>query len=130
MHCPHCQGRLPAHRPVTDPSRYKLYAQHGEMELDAGRFKALVNHAREHILARRATAAMLRKLEAYVEVVERLEYDPAFASHLLDYDGDGGRRLFPGSTRAARLAELKGRLAKGQAREDDLLRYIRLMTGE
>lgn len=130
MHCPHCQGLLPAHRPVTDPRRCKLYGHHGEMELDAGMLKAMASHVMEYLAHRRKIETLLGSLEIYKEVVERMEHDPAFANHVLSYDGHGGRHFFPGATRAARLAELKSRVARGDVREDDLLRYIELMLGQ
>lgn len=128
MHCPHCQGRLPAHRPVTDPRRLKLYAHHGEMELDSGLLQAMSRAAMEHMLQQDRIRQVLATLETYKEVVARMEHDPAFARHVLSYDGDGGARFFPGATRAARLAEFKNRITRGDVGEDDLLRYIELMT--
>ena len=128
MHCPHCQGRLPVHRPVTDPGRLKLYGHHGEMELDAGQLKAMAQCAMEHLADKSRIKDLLGALAVYKEVIERMEHDGAFARHVLSYDGDGGRRFFPGATKAAKLAEFKNRIAMGGAREDDLLRYIELMT--
>ncbi|WP_243358419.1 hypothetical protein [Fundidesulfovibrio terrae] len=128
MHCPHCQGRLPAHKPVTNPRRVKLYGHHGEMELDAGLLKAMAENSMKHLSNRRKRDGILATLEVYKEVVSRMEHDPAFARHVLSYDGNGGARFFPGATKAARLAEFKGRIARGDLREDDLLRYIELMT--
>lgn len=127
MRCPHCQGRLPAHRPVSDPKRYRIYGHHGWMELDSERFKALLDNAEAFVAHRRKITGALETLQIYKEIVSRLESDPAFARHIFSYDGDGGGRFFPGAARAAELAGMKARGREGKAREGDLLRYIQLM---
>lgn len=128
MHCPHCHGRLTGRTPAPNPGRNALHAHHGVIDLDADLLRALVANAREYLRHRGAIQKALSTLQRYREVVERLEFDPAFATHVLAYDGDGGRRFFPGATRAARLARLKERIASGDVREDDLARYIELTS--
>jgi len=129
MNCPHCRGELPAHRPTPRPGRYKLYGHHGEMDVDAGLLGFMVDRALENIRHRREMLDALDILRHYREVAERMEYDPAFASHVLCYDGQDGWRWFPGAARAARRAEIKERLVCGQARKDDLVNYMELSAG-
>jgi len=127
MQCPHCQGQLPAHRPVTDPKRYRIYGHHGWVEMDSDRLKALLANAEAFLALRRKIVSSLKTLQVYREVVNRLESDPGFARHVFSYDGDDGRRFFSGAARAAELAGIKARGREGKAREGDLLRYIQLM---
>ena len=127
MNCPHCQKQLPAPRPVSNPKRAKIFGHHGEMDLDMAMLKAMAANAREHVKNRRETERMLDALRFYNEVVERMEFEPAFARHVLSYDGDGGERFFPGATRRAKIAELKARVARGQVRENDLSYYLDLI---
>ncbi|KAF0232451.1 MAG: hypothetical protein FD177_2536 [Desulfovibrionaceae bacterium] len=130
MICPHCQGHVQPHRPVSKPGHYKLYGHHGEMVLDAQMLKAMAAHAEAHLQNRREIAETLEALRFYREVVERMEFESAFAHHVLSYDGEGGTRFFPGATKRAKLAALKARIAAGQVRENDLQHYLELMWRE
>jgi len=126
MNCPHCRGELPDRRPVKESGRSRLCGHHGEMDLDSGQLRSLVANAMEYAATRRRMAQALSALELYREVAERMAFDPAFARHVLSYDGNGGWRWFPGATRAARIAELKDRLARGESREGDMAYYLDL----
>lgn len=126
MNCPHCQGKLPAHKPVSNKKRCKVFGHHGEMDLDHGQLHDMAAFARQYLTHARKIQDARKVLELYSEVAQRMEYDPAFARHVLSYDGHGGWRWFPGATKAALSAEIKGRFARGQARPDDLERYIGL----
>lgn len=126
MNCPHCRGEIPAYRPVRESDRCRLYGHHGEMDLDSRQLRSLVANAMEYARMRRRMAQALSALELYREVAERMSFDPDFASHVLSYDGQGGWRWFPGATRAAKIAELKARLARGESRENDLSYYLDL----
>jgi len=120
MNCPYCRGQLPERRLPPSPDRCRLHGHHGEMELDSRQFAALVANAVEYGSKRRRLAQALNALEFYREIAERMEFDPAFARHVLAYDGQDGWSWFPGATKAARIAEMKARLARGEARENDL----------
>lgn len=130
MHCPHCHGRLPAPRPVNKSGRFKVCAHHGKMDLDTSQLAAMAENAMAHLTNRNRIQEILGRLGVYEEVMQRMEHDPAFARHVLSCDGDGGRRFFPGSTKAARLAEFRKRVRSGDVREGDLLRYIEIMTDQ
>lgn len=130
MICPHCRGEVPVHRSVTGPDRCRLHGHHGEIEMDSRQLAALVANAVEYGKKRRKLVQALNALGLYREVAERMEHDPAFADHVLSYDGDGGRRFFPGATKAARLAQFKNRVRSGDVREGDLLHYIEIMMDQ
>ena len=126
MNCPHCQGKLPDPHGRPGPKRYRINAHHGHIELDQGQMCRLIENAEAYLCGKRELDQALGAARLYREVAERLEYDKDFARHVFAYDGADGSRLFPGATRAAKVAELRERFASRRAQDGDLLRYLEL----
>lgn len=99
MNYPHCRGELPAHRPINSEGRCKVFGHHGELDLDLEHLHAMAAFAREYLAHARKIQNAASTLELYAEVAQRMEYDPAFARHVLSYDGHDGWRWFPARQR-------------------------------